>query len=206
VQGVPTDESNDLLPVDVRRVLDERPGVYPIGSLFQYPLDEINFPESWAWSLTQNYSNPIDRFEQVFQFTPGVGEECVYVMCFEGFLRAGDYGTTQPLTVEQVTTVRCNKVEVYNDVFEWTGEDEGISIQTVVHKPPAADGLFFSTWVYPSCKAEVSTCFPTSHKSFDDYHCQVTAWNTNFILLWHSWVHMLVCQIQRSKQNDNQGM
>jgi len=132
VQGVPTDESNDLLPVDVRRVLDERPGVYPIGSLFQYPLDEINFPESWAWSLTQNYSNPIDRFEQVFQFTPGVGEECVYVMCFEGFLRAGDYGTTQPLTVEQVTTVRCNKVEVYNDVFEWTGEDEGISIQTVV--------------------------------------------------------------------------
>lgn len=153
--------------VEVRKVYDEEADVYPTGTLFAYPYDEINFPPvadtSWDHTPGDNYALeqsgasaiPEDRttaqdpYTNNWYFKPSVGSECAYTVCYEGYHE----GTNQ------VTSTKvCAKIEVVNDVLSFDGADVAPgqvkgreeSVSTLI-KPQ--DGFFMSTWVYPSCDA-----------------------------------------------------
>jgi hypothetical protein len=108
-EGGETIEYTDGIPMGIRKVTVEKLGVYPdneASAIFDYPLDELNFPASGVLAPeTGTISAAGGQWCPEFTFDVQEGEECVYTMCFEGF--SGDVTVDVPL---------CRLVKVLNKV------------------------------------------------------------------------------------------
>ncbi|QDZ20586.1 hypothetical protein HOP50_04g31060 [Chloropicon primus] len=126
----------------IEKVTLESPGVYPTGAVFQYPYDEINFPASGVLKTVAGHADT-DPFKRNFCFTPQHGEECVYTACFKG--KDNDSSSS-------ATSVRCYKIEVYNQALEFTGAEEASSADLSKEVGPK-NGFSMGAWVYPTCSS-----------------------------------------------------
>ncbi|KAK3237965.1 hypothetical protein CYMTET_51988, partial [Cymbomonas tetramitiformis] len=137
--------------VNVREVYTEVEGVYPVGAGFSYPYDEINFPPNTFFNATQDPEALQDPFTRDFVFIPEVGQECSYTVCFEGIDMSTVPGT--PEVPEEVTDVRCYKMEVYNRVLSFDDSDDiaEVSGEFLSQKINPQLGYSMSAWVMPTC-------------------------------------------------------
>ena len=116
IEGATNDEYQAGIPIGIRKVTVEKLGVYPdneASAIFDYPLDELNFPASGVLAGpaggpetgTISAAGSSGQWCPEFTFDVQEGEECVYTMCFEGF--SGDVTVDVPL---------CRLVKVLNKV------------------------------------------------------------------------------------------
>ncbi len=147
--------------LDIVAVTEESPGTYPTGTTFQYPYNEINFPASA--SIKEVASTDTDPLKREFCFTPEHGEECSYSVCFTG----------TDLDTSTNTSVRCYKVEVYNSVLEFAGNEETSVPDLSKHIAPS-NGFSMAAWVYPKCRS-LSTEFNQTIMYFGSERNEQTA-------------------------------
>lgn len=108
------------------------------AAIFNFPYDEVNYPPSGYFTgspaaLTANmdYCFALNEFE-----------ECAYTVCFNGV-------STDPTNFSS-SDVRCFRINVWNDVLTFDGDDSAEDLD-VSSKLTPADGLTFSAYVYPAC-------------------------------------------------------
>jgi hypothetical protein len=147
----------------VRPVSVDKPGEFPRNppgtSMFDYPMDTINFPASGKLNRTQDSTALLDPWNVDFCVTPSTEEECVFIMCFEGI----DIDTIVGDNYES-TDVRCFIFQVSNFVLSFTPTilDSGtggmvptdniwVRDDTVSSTMNATAGYSVSAWVLPRC-------------------------------------------------------
>jgi len=97
--------------------------------------------------VVQDYATSQD-VERQFCFSPEVGEECVYTVCFEG--QVYNLATGEP-TGEKTGAPRCYRIEVHNSVLDFKGAGAKMEVPGVSNLITPKEGLTMSTWVYPRC-------------------------------------------------------
>ena len=108
------------------------------AAIFNFPYDEVNYPPSGDFTgspaeLTSNmdYCFGLNEFE-----------ECAYTVCFQGV-------SIDPTNFPS-SDVRCFRINVWNDVLTFDGDDSAEDLD-VSSKLTPANGLTFSAYVYPAC-------------------------------------------------------
>lgn len=153
-------------------VTEESPGMYPDVYNFSYPVNTINFPPQYSrgpttqsiaavstpgWYFAETLDSTgtplttMDPLWRTWTFTPDETQECVYTVCFRGVdLESADLvdPTTTPT---QYTSVRCYRIEVYNSVLEFDGENE-VQVAGLSESIYIKDGFSMSVWAMPSCQ------------------------------------------------------
>eukprot|EP00239_Pterosperma_sp_CCMP1384_P004716 CAMPEP_0197855464 /NCGR_PEP_ID=MMETSP1438-20131217/26697_1 /TAXON_ID=1461541 /ORGANISM="Pterosperma sp., Strain CCMP1384" /LENGTH=1343 /DNA_ID=CAMNT_0043470583 /DNA_START=38 /DNA_END=4069 /DNA_ORIENTATION=+ len=140
--------------VGVRAITTTVPGVAPIGPGFDFPYDDLNYPMSAGFTKFQDPDNLQDPFVTSYCFTPGIGEECVFVVCFEGVDSDTIPGTDA--TPEEVTADnKCYKIEVYNRVLLFDEDADLAEVTWLTESLTPSGGLTASLWAKPKCGGDV---------------------------------------------------
>ena len=119
---------------------------------FAYPYDEVNFPSTGSLiDINTGEPNYDPHFEK-YCFTPTLGMECAYTVCFQGIDLDTVEANDADEAVLEYTNVRCMKIEVRNTVLEFTGgEYAAVPTLSAMIEPMA--GMTMSAWLYPACSA-----------------------------------------------------